>query len=144
MHEFPHRYVVTATATDESDVSLSSPGLTVIPSAPPPQFGGPENRWSPESLLTAAVADCFVLSFRAIARASRFPWVELACNVEGVLDREDGQLRFTSFAVNAELVIAADGDVAKAGKLLHKAEAACLITNSLRASCHLTIDVSQT
>jgi hypothetical protein len=33
----------------------------------PREFDGRGNQWSPESLLAAALADCFVLSFRAVA-----------------------------------------------------------------------------
>ena len=39
------------------------------------------------TLLIAAVADCFILTFRAVARASRFEWISLGCTVDGVLDR---------------------------------------------------------
>ena len=70
MHDFPHHYAVSATAETASNVSLSSEDVAAIESAPPVEFGGPGGHWSPESLLVAAVADCFVLSFPAIARAS--------------------------------------------------------------------------
>ncbi len=86
----------------------------------------------------AAVADCFVLSFRAIARASRLPWVSLQCSVEGTLERVDGVTKFTAFAIHATLRTPAEVDQAKAQRLLEKAETSCLITNSLTATTHLT------
>ena len=43
-------------------------GVRVIESAPPKEFDGPGDQWSPEQLLTAAVADCFVLNFRTMTR----------------------------------------------------------------------------
>lgn len=143
MQDFPHRYHVSATASEDSDVALSSPSVEDIPSASPPEFGGPGNRWSPETLLTASVADCFVLTFKAIARASKFTWKELSCDAEGLLDRVDGQLQFTGFSINARLVIDAGVDAAKGEKLLHKAEQACLITNSLACGSELTTEVTQ-
>ena len=72
MQQLPHSYVVSASAEAESNVTLSSDGLESVTSAPPEAFGGPGDLWSPETLLVAAVADCFILSFRAIARASAF------------------------------------------------------------------------
>ena len=86
MHDFPHRYTVTASAATGQNVELTSPGLQAIRSEPPAEFGGPGDLWSPETLLAAAVADCFVLSFRAIARASKLEWRSLSCDVEAVLD----------------------------------------------------------
>ncbi|MEE9159021.1 MAG: OsmC family peroxiredoxin, partial [Gammaproteobacteria bacterium] len=77
MQSFPHRYKIVAAAGPDGDISLASDGLDPISSAPPVEFGGSGNRWSPETLLVAAVGDCFVLSFRAIARASELSWMSL-------------------------------------------------------------------
>ena len=141
MQDFPHHYRVAATAKESGNVELSSEGVATIASAPPAEFGGPGDQWSPESLLVAAVADCFVLSFRAIARASKFDWTSLSCNVVGALDRVERVTQFTGFDVTAELVVPAGTDEAKAQRLLQKAEDACLITNSLIADSHLEATV---
>jgi organic hydroperoxide reductase OsmC/OhrA len=141
MQDFPHHYRVAATAADTGNVELSSEGVSTIASAPPIEFGGPGDQWSPESLLVAAVADCFVLSFRAIARASKLDWTSLNCNVVGVLDRVERKPQFTAFEVTAELVVPTGTDEAKAQRMLQKAEDACLITNSLIADSHLDATV---
>ena len=72
MQDLPHHYKVAASAAPQGEVNLASNLLDPILSAPPAEYGGPGNRWSPETLLVAAVADCFILSFRAVARASKF------------------------------------------------------------------------
>ena len=95
MHPFPHHYAVTATLHKTGDLMLFTEGTRVIESAPPKEFDGPGNQWSPETLLTAAVADCFALSFRAIATASKFAWTSLSVKTEGTLDRVEGTARFT-------------------------------------------------
>jgi organic hydroperoxide reductase OsmC/OhrA len=141
MQDFPHHYRVAASAKDSGNVELSSEGVATIASAPPVEFGGPGDQWSPESLLVAAVADCFVLSFRAIARASKLDWTSLSCNVVGALDRVERVTQFTGFEVTAELVVPAGTDETKAQRLLQKAEDACLITNSLIADSHLDATV---
>ena len=83
MHPYPHIYTAAASGRPEGAVGLTSPGLPEIATASPPEFGGPGGVWSPETLLCASIADCFVLSFRAIASASKVEWSELACRVEG-------------------------------------------------------------
>ncbi len=138
MQDLPHHYHVSAQSGPDGDVNLDSDGVATLASAAPVEFGGPGGRWSPESLLVAAVADCFVLSFRAIARASRLPWSGLKCDVVGTLARADGKTKFTEFAVRATLQLPAGSDADKARSLLAKAEASCLITNSMTATTHLT------
>ena len=72
---------------DADNVILTSTGIPALSSAAPSQFGGPGDRWSPETLIVGAIADCFILTFRAVARASTLPWTALRCNVTGTLDR---------------------------------------------------------
>ncbi|MEM8684646.1 MAG: OsmC family protein [Pseudomonadota bacterium] len=141
MQHFPHHYAVTATAAGSANVSLGSQGLKPIESAPPAEFGGPGDVWSPETLLAAAVADCFVLSFRAIATASKFEWNSLTCNVDAVLDRVDGVTRFTEIHEQVVLDVPAGTSEVKASKLLEKAEQVCLITNSLTAATSLETEI---
>ena len=128
-------------ATPEGEVRLGADGLPDLASMPPPEFDGPGGYWSPETLLVAAVADCFTLSFRSIARASRLEWRELTAEVNGVLERSDGVARFTRFDTHAELVVPAGTDPARARSLLEKAEKICLVSNSLSAVRHLECEV---
>jgi organic hydroperoxide reductase OsmC/OhrA len=137
MQGFPHVYHVTARSGTDNPVTLSSKGLPELSTMPPPEFGGPEGHWSPETLLAASVADCFILTFRAISRASQLGWTSLECDVEGTLDRVDGVTRFTRFDLRARLQVPAGVDVEKAEKILHKSESVCLITASLATENHL-------
>ena len=61
MQEFPHRYSVTAAGAVDGDVELTAERVPGLRSASPAEFGGPGDRWSPETLLVGAVADCFIL-----------------------------------------------------------------------------------
>jgi len=137
MQDLPHHYHVMAKSDAEGDVNLSADKLPTLLSAPPAEFGGPGDRWSPESLLIAAIADCFILTFRAIARGSKLDWLSLSCEVEGTLDRVEKVTSFTEFKITATLNVPADTDEPRAHRLLEKAEAGCLITNSLSGTTHL-------
>jgi len=141
MQSYPHHYVVAAVGTPSNVVALNSDGLPTIDSAPPREFDGPGDRWSPEQLLCAAVADCFILTFRAIARASKFEWSNLECSVEGTLERASGGAKFTRFKTHATLHVAAGTDVAQAKQLLEKAEHNCLVSNSLSGERLLSVEV---
>jgi peroxiredoxin-like protein len=141
MQQLPHHYGVAASAGPQGEVELAAARLEPIRSAGPAEFGGPGDRWSPETLLVAAVADCFILTFRAIATASKLPWTALKCEVVGKLDRSDGAMRFTEFTINARLDVPRDTSGEKARRLLEKAEAGCLISNSLSGAKHLETTV---
>ena len=141
MQDLPHRYTATAQADPIENVAINSANLPQLASAPPPEFGGPGDQWSPEHLLAASVADCFILTFRAIAKASKLEWTDIQTTAEGVLDREDRVISFTAFTVKASLTLPTDADRDKAQRLLEKSEAACMITNSLKADVHLETEI---
>lgn len=132
MHPYPHTYVASAAAQNVGLVAVASPQLPTLETAPPPQFDGPGGVWSPETLLCASVADCFILTFRAVSRAARLEWQRLECRVEGVLDRVERTPQFTRFTTFATLTVPPGTDTAKARELLERAESSCLIANSLR------------
>src|SRR6478735_7657804 len=101
MQSFPHSYLVTAVGSEDGSVELCSDRVECLRSASPAEFGGPGDRWSPETLLVGALGDCLVLTFRAVARASQFPWTSLRCGVTGTLDRIDNVTQFTAFEIQA-------------------------------------------
>ncbi|MGD9659871.1 MAG: OsmC family protein [Porticoccaceae bacterium] len=144
MAAIPHNYRVSARAGAESPVALRTEEGAELACAAPVNFGGEPGGQSPEHLLTEAVAGCFILTFRAIAAASRVPWQSLACEVVGTLDKVGHKLQFTEFTVNAVLTIADPEHKEKAHSLLAKAEQNCLISNSLSCPVHLDsrVDVS--
>jgi organic hydroperoxide reductase OsmC/OhrA len=141
MQDFPHHYKTTASASNESHVRLTSPGLDALESAGPAEFGGPGDLWSPETLLSAAIADCFILSFRAVARAAKVEWLNITCDVDAVLDKVERVTQFTEFHQTVVLEVPPGTDEAKAMRMLEKAEHVCLITNSLTGTAHLNATV---
>ena len=130
----PHRYQVTATAAPDGDVMLLGDGLRALRSQAPAAFGGPGDRWSPETLLVGAVADCFALTFRAVARAAGLQWTSLECEADGVLDRAPGGPQFTSFRIRAYLKVTSGSTDAAGRAVLARAKERCLIGHSLKAA----------
>ncbi|MGH8142868.1 MAG: OsmC family protein [Steroidobacteraceae bacterium] len=141
MQSLPHHYSVHADGLLTGVTVVSAAGVPPLQVAAPLQFDGPVGLWSPETLLVGAVAECFVLTFRTVARAAGFPWRRLQCDVEGTLARSDGELRFTGFTIRADLTVLTECDLMRAQGLLQRAERNCLIGNSLRAARTLELQV---
>ena len=142
MQELPHHYAVTAESKTDGDITLAARGLPRLRTASPAEFGGPGDRWSPETLLVGALVDCFVLTFRGVARASKLSWTSLQCDVTGTLDRIDRVTQFTHFDLRARVMVPAGTDPDQARRVLDKAERGCLISNSLKATVRLEGDVA--
>jgi organic hydroperoxide reductase OsmC/OhrA len=137
MQAFPHHYSIEASGSNTGDVELKADGLPTLRSASPIPFDGPGDRWSPETLVVAALGDCLILTFRAVARASGFAWTSLECDVTGTLDRIERTTRFVGFDVRARLHVPSGTDPDRARQVLEKAERSCLISNSLSGAIHL-------
>jgi organic hydroperoxide reductase OsmC/OhrA len=141
MKPFPHEYAVTVVSSPDHDVHVTAERVPVMPSAAPAEFGGPGDRWSPETLLVAAVGDCFAITFQAVARVAALPWTFLRCEVAGTLDRQDAGPQFTRFELRARLGVPAGTNKELARRAMEKAERGCLIARSLKASVALEITI---
>ncbi len=146
MSALPHQYVVSLSAQPETNFDANAEGLPPLLIAPPSNFGGPGDQWSPEDLLVASLSSCLILSFRAIARISKLAWSDFDCKCTGTLDKltegeAKNKMAFTHFDTQVTLTVNNESDVEKAEKLVHKAEANCLVSNSLNCSKSLSVNV---
>lgn len=141
MQDYPHRYKAAAQGGSEGVVDTGSPGLQSIPAMPPSEFDGPGDKWSPETMLVASVANCYILTFRAIAKNSKFEWNSLTVEVDGVLDRIERQTRFLEFYIDVTLHLPSNADAHKAHRLCERSEQSCLVTNSLTGRKILSVAI---
>jgi organic hydroperoxide reductase OsmC/OhrA len=141
MQDYPHRYKAAAQGSTEGVIDTGSPGLESIPAMPPPEFDGPGDKWSPETMLVGAVANCYILTFRAVARNSNFDWNSLTVEVDGVLDRVERQTRFIEFHIDVTLHLPSGADAQKAHRLCERSEKACLVTGSLIGTKFLNVAI---
>jgi organic hydroperoxide reductase OsmC/OhrA len=103
----------------------------------PPEFKGENGFWTPEHFLLAAVASCFIVTFYAIATASKMEFVSLHLCVEGKLGKPEGKPRFTEIVLRPTLMIVYDNELERATRTLEKAEEGCLIARSLACPVHM-------
>jgi len=131
MKPLPHIYHVHLAGGPEQYAVVSAAGLPELRTAPPADFDGPGNAWSPEHLLLAAVESCFLFTFQAIARASKLAFTSLKLSGEGIVDRKDGITRFSAMVLRPTLRLATGNDRDRALRILEKSEQACLVSASL-------------
>ncbi|RPH75223.1 MAG: OsmC family peroxiredoxin [Candidatus Rokuibacteriota bacterium] len=131
MKPLPHRYSARIAGGPEGYATLSSGGVPDLRTAPPLDFDGPGDAWSPEQLLLAAVEACFLLTFRSVAQASRLEFVSLSVEAEGVVDRVNGVTRFTEIVLRPRVALPAGADWVRVQRALEKAERACLVSSSI-------------
>jgi peroxiredoxin-like protein len=142
MKPLPHRYEVVLSGGAEGYAALSAADLANLPSAPPLEFGGPGDAWSPEQLLLAAVDSCFLFTLRAVARASGLDFVSLEVASEGTVDRRDGGLSFTEIVLRPRLLVRAGTDQERALRVLEKAKKTCLVSASLSTPVRLEPEIA--
>ncbi|MGE5108644.1 MAG: OsmC family protein [Sphingobacteriales bacterium] len=115
--------------------TMSSPVLdSTIEVATPPEFPkGMPGIWSPEHLLVAAVNSCLMTTFLTIAENSKLDFVNFECNANGKLEKVEGKLMISEIVLSPVLTIHKESERERALRILDKSEAACLISNSVRA-----------
>lgn len=141
--ENAHFYEVDVTWEEGRKGSMSSPVLNNnIEVATPPEFTkGIAGIWSPEHLLVAAVNSCLMTTFLAIAENSKLDFKDFQCKANGKLEKIDGKYMISEISLTPQLTIADEGEKEKAERLLHKAEAACLISNSVKSKVSMSPEI---
>lgn len=139
MQALPYSRSVTAIGTGVGAIKVVVENLALAPNDL--NAGEPEDGWSPEVLLLASAARCYILAFRSLAYVSKLAWRQLECEVTGQVDRADGVVRFTRIKTSAKLSVPETASEDLCHRVLRKTERICLIANSLRAERDLALEV---
>src|SRR5687768_3982799 len=141
MKTLPHRYDVHLTGGPAGYAALSTAGVPDLRTAPPREYDGPGDAWSPEHLLLAAVQACFLFTLRAIARASKIEFTSLELDAAGTVDRQEGVTRFSEIVLRPVLTVSAGTDRERVLRLLEKSEKACLVSATLSTRIRLDPEI---
>lgn len=142
MKPLPHTYEVKLSGRAEGYATLSSAGVPDLRTAPPLDFDGPGDAWSPEQLLMAALESCFLFTLRAVAAASKIKFTTFDLSGEGRLERKEGSTRFTEIVLHPRVTLPAGSDSTAVERALEKAKNACFVSASLTASVRLEPEIS--
>ena len=141
MKPLPHVYTARVTGGAEGYAMVAAAGVPELRTAPPADFDGPGDAWSPEQFLMAAVETCLLFTFRAVAQASKLEFTSLEVSGEGTVDRKDGATRFTQIVLHPRLTLPPGADRSRALRVLEKSEKACLISASLSTPVRLEPEI---
>jgi organic hydroperoxide reductase OsmC/OhrA len=119
----------------------NNPDLTV---ATPPEFGGPENTWSPEELFVASAGSCLLSTFLYFADRFKIAIESYTSSSTGVLDKTSGGFRFIGIDVSIAVIVS-DEDTAKKVSSLglkEKLEKYCPVSTSLNCPVRVVLNMT--
>ena len=128
--------------TEQRKGRISCAGKPDMEVATPPEFKGHDGIWSPEDLFVASANICLMTTFLAVAERAGLVLTRYRSEAEGRLELVEGKFQFTAMTIKPTITIPAGGDAAKATELIEKAEANCLISNSMKAKVSLEPTIS--
>lgn len=131
-------YHTTVKWTEQRKGVISCAGKPDVEVATPPEFKGHDGIWSPEDLFVASANICLMTTFLAVAERAGLAFTAYESAAEGKLELVDGKFQFTEITLKPVITLVAGGDTAKAKELIEKAEANCLISNSMKAAVTLS------
>lgn len=131
MKPLPHDYDVDLGGGPQGYATMSAAGLPDLTTAPPREYDGPGDAWSPEHLLLASVSSCFLFTFRAVAKASHADFLDVDAHTCGSVSKVDGVVRFREIVVRATVTAAPGGNVEALRRAIDKTTAHCLVSSSL-------------
>ncbi len=139
-----HSYDVTITWTGNTGTGTSgyrdyarahdvvADGPQPIMGSSDPAFRGDSHRWNPEQLLTAALAQCHMLSYLHVCTDAGVIVTGYADHAHGTMSQTaDGGGRFTEVVLRPQVVVASPDMVDAAIKLHESAHAKCFIASSV-------------
>ncbi len=127
-----HLYRVEAWwVSGKTGIAKAASAPSAIHFTAPPDFGGVEERWTPEDLLLAALAGCFTTTFQAVAANSKFEYIDLAVEAQGVVGRTNDGYGFSEMILRPTLTIPKEEQRERAVILLDKTKALCLVSRAI-------------
>lgn len=131
----PKTYVYRTSVrwTEQKKGVIGAEGKPELNVATPPEFKGHEGIWSPEDLFVASANICTMTTFLAFAERAGLGFTAYESEAEGTLELVDGKFQMTKITIRPKLALKPGEDAVKAKEILQKAEAQCLISNSMKS-----------
>lgn len=131
MAELHNFRVVAWWASGRTGIAKCSSAPSAIHFTSPPALGGVDGRWTPEDLLLCAIASSYTITFRTLAENLKFEYTDLQVELEGTISKGDTGYSFGQVIIRPHLMISNEAERERALKLLHKADAVCLVARAL-------------
>lgn len=128
--------------TEQKKGVITCGGKPEIQVATPPEFKGHEGIWSPEDLFVASVNVCVMTTFLAVAERAGLAFLSYESEAEGRLELVEGKFQVTAIVLRPRIMLQPGGDSTKAKEVIEKAEANCLISNSIKTRVSLEATIN--
>jgi organic hydroperoxide reductase OsmC/OhrA len=111
---------------------VSAPGLPTLPGSSDPVFRGEPDRWNPEQLLVASLAQCHMLVYLHMCVNAGVVVVGYTGTAAGqMVETPDGGGHFTEVVLRPEVTVADADMVERATEAHDAAHRLCFIANSV-------------
>ncbi|HEY2670904.1 MAG TPA: OsmC family protein [Rugosimonospora sp.] len=111
---------------------VTAPGLPMLPGSSDPTFRGERDRWNPEQLLVAALAQCHLLSYlHACVNAGVVVVGYTDTPLGKMVETPDGGGHFTEVVLRPQVTVATADMADRAAGLHEIAHELCFIANSV-------------
>lgn len=115
------------------DATATAPGKLPIPVSSAAEFAGDVLRWNPEDLLGAALANCHMLTFLALAAKAKVEVKAYEDQAESILDTVDKVTSVATIRLRPTIRVAPGTSLSKVSDLFHKAHKYCFVANSIKS-----------
>lgn len=136
------QYETTTVWTSDKEGRLHAGGNPEIGIATPPEFGGPQNMWSPEDLLTGAVGSCLMTSALFFLERADVDLRSYMSNATGTMEKTRDGLAITGIDVRISVALGNADDIEKAKQACNMAEKSCPVSKALKCPVTLAVDVN--
>ncbi|MGI5213793.1 OsmC family protein [Plantactinospora sp. CA-290183] len=114
------------------DHEITADGPPPLLGSADPTFRGEPERWNPEQLLVAALAQCHMLSYLSLCARKRVVVTGYLDEAVGTMaETGDGGGRFTEVLLRPRVTVAAPEMVERATELHEEAHRICFVANSV-------------
>jgi organic hydroperoxide reductase OsmC/OhrA len=136
------KYNTTVAWKSGKEGSLQCEGKPEVPVATPPEFGGPKDIWTPEDLLTGAVASCVMTSLLFFAEKAGIKMRSYTSRATGTMEKTPQGLAITGVAIEVAVGLGDPGQEPAIRKAMERAEQTCPVSRSLKCPVALTLQVT--
>ena len=112
-------------------------GKPTIQGSADPAYRGRPDRWNPEDLLVAALAECHMLTYLALCATHNVVVTSYEDMATGRMDQPRGSSgRFIEVVLNPKVTVTDGSSMDQAVELHHEANKSCFIANSVNFPVH--------
>ncbi|MDQ2811941.1 MAG: OsmC family protein [Actinomycetota bacterium] len=130
--EYGRDHEVTLSGTGEGEEGGDAGRPQPIAGSSDSAFRGDPSRWNPEQLLTAALAQCHMLSYLHACAAAGIVVTGYTDEAHGTMtETTDGGGHFTEVVLRPQVTVGSPDMVEKAAALHHEAHEKCFIASSV-------------